>query len=274
MNRSRQIQAVRTSSAFTIVELLAVIAVLALLASIVKSASAGSRADRSTVECRNNLKQLTVTWSMYAEDNHGQLVCNAMMGPPFSCSWVGGWLDFSASSDNTNVALLIDHKTYFNYAYLGPYLQTAGVFKCPEDKSAVRIAGILMPRVRSVSLNNYLGGQISSTWPRYERVSLLTNTAQIKLPSRMFVMLDERPESIHDGAFYCDASTAWQLVGWPGFYHEGGGNFSFVDGHTETHRWKDLRTMPKTFISSNANIPGDPDIPWLQHHAAGLATLP
>jgi prepilin-type processing-associated H-X9-DG protein len=273
MNRPRQIQTVRRASAFTIVELLAVIAVVALLASIVKSASAGSRVNRSTVECRNNLKQLTVAWSMYAEDNHGQLVCNDLIGPPFSCSWVGGWLDFSASPDNTNVALLIDHKAYSNYAYLGPYLQTAGVFKCPEDKSAVRIAGILMPRVRSVSLNNYLGGQ-DTVWSPSGPVLLFTNMARIKFPSRMFVMLDERPESIHGGSFACDASTAWQLVGWPGFYHQGGGNFSFVDGHTETHRWKDLRTMPKTFISSNVNIPGDPDIPWLQHHAAGLATLP
>jgi prepilin-type processing-associated H-X9-DG protein len=258
---------------FTLVELLAILFVTSLLASVVVTSFAATRADLGAVQCRNNLKQLTVAWSMYAGDNHGGLVCNDVFGPPFSRSWVGGWLDFSSSPDNTNVALLIDHKTYYNYAYLGPYLQTARVFKCPEDKSAVSIAGIMMPRVRSVSLNNYLGGQApvpSSNPPAL----LFTNLAKLKLPNRTFVMLDERPESIHGGSFACDASTAWQLGGWPGFYHRGGGNFSFVDGHTETHPWKDLRTMPKTFLSSNVNIPGDPDIPWLQHRAAGLSTLP
>src|SRR5579864_8955366 len=140
---------------FTAVELAAVIAMLGLLASVMVTSLAGTRADIAAVQCRHNLRQLTLAWTMYIADNGGRLVPNHdgdTAGRTAGMeSWVAGWLDVSGSSDNTNVQMLIDHFQFPFGAYLGPYLKSPVPFKCPADKSEVTIANVRMPRVRSIS---------------------------------------------------------------------------------------------------------------------------
>jgi prepilin-type processing-associated H-X9-DG protein len=94
----------------------------------------------------------------------------------------------------------------------------------------------------------------------------------------MFIILDERADSINDGLFWTDADTRWQLIDYPGAYHNGSGSFSFADGHVETHRWNDPRTdpilQPGQLLPLNLNLPGDLDILWLQQHAVGQPSSP
>jgi prepilin-type processing-associated H-X9-DG protein len=57
----------------------------------------------------------------------------------------------------------------------------------------------------------------------------------------------------------------------PGCYHNLACGFSFADGHSETHRWRDGRTTPPLLESSNISdqysSPNNPDVAWLQNHA-------
>lgn len=96
---------------------------------------------------------------------------------------------------------------------------------------------------------------------------------QIPSPANLFVILDEHPGSINDGDFFTDPDTAGHLVDYPGGYHNGAGGVSFADGHVEIHKWVDPRTtpffVPGQYIALNVNLPGDPDVTWLQHHAIG-----
>jgi prepilin-type processing-associated H-X9-DG protein len=274
----------RTHAGFTAVELLAVIATLALLASVMATTMAGSRADISAVQCRNNLKQLAVAWTMYADDNRGQLVYNrdgSQAGLAVgNQAWVAGWLDWQTGQPagaDTNVAMLVNHLQYPYGAFLGPYVRDPAVFKCPADKSEVTIGGLRRPRARSVSMNNYLGVN-SRTWTYPSRYTICTKMAQIKSPAGMFVILDELADSINDGFFTSDPDTAFQIIDRPANYHGGAGSFSFADGHAENHRWKDPRTSPTPFFGNliplNINIPNDVDIPWLQQRAAGVPVFP
>ena len=268
-------------SGFTMAELLAVLVVLGLMGSVMVTSLAGTRVDLVATQCRNHLKQLTMAWLMYSQDNRGHLVYNTDGGTAgrssSTASWVAGWLDFSGSSDNTNVQMLVDHDQFPYGAYLGPYLKSPAFFKCPADKSQVTIAGVRLPRVRSLSMNNYLGRN-SRTWASPSRYPLCTSLAQIKYPAGMFVILEERADSINDGWFVSDPDTRWQLIDYPASYHNGSGNLSFADGHVETHRWKDPRTNPilsnGQLLPLNVNLPGDVDIPWLQQRAAGLQSFP
>src|SRR5262249_9602315 len=111
---------------FTAVELIAVIGVLSLFASVMVTSLAGTRGGVLAVQCRNNLRQLVVGWSMYTDDNRGKLVYNTDgTGTGMSSgneAWVVGWIDFSSSPDNTNSAMLVDHARYPYGAYLGPYV--------------------------------------------------------------------------------------------------------------------------------------------------------
>ena len=266
---------------FTLVELLVVVALVGLLASMLAPTMARTQPNSASFQCLNNLRQLAFAWKMYADDNNGRLVYNrdgANTGKSSgSEAWVGGWLDYTSSSDNTNTALLIDHSRYPYSAFLGPYVRTPRIFKCPADRSTVPIAGERKPRVRSVSLNNQVGTG-SRTWVTPSRYPLCTNFSQIKSPVYMFVFLDEREDSINDGSFLTDSDTPYQVIDFPASYHNNAGGFSFADGHTEIHHWKDPRTMPVLlpgqFLPLNVNLPGDVDALWLAQHAAGIASLP
>jgi len=58
----------------------------------------------------------------------------------------------------------------------------------------------------------------------------------------------------------------------PASYHNGAGGFSFADGHSEVHRWRDGFT--KQPVKKNENIAAlgngpanNLDVRWLQDHA-------
>src|SRR5262245_52220580 len=120
-----------TELAFTLTELLVVIGILLLLTATLATALAGTRPNSLTFRCLNNLRQLGLGWRMYSEDYQGWLAYNRdgnnVGKSQADRSWAGGWLDVSASSDNTNTDLLINHTRYPYSAYFGPYLKTATV---------------------------------------------------------------------------------------------------------------------------------------------------
>ncbi len=70
----------------------------------------------------------------------------------------------------------------------------------------------------------------------------------------------------------------WQIIDYPASYHGNAAGYSFADGHSEIHRFKDPRTMPVLqpgqLLPLNRNLPNDLDILWMAQHAAGVGTYP
>jgi len=192
------------AGAFTLIELLVVIAIIAILAAMILPALARAKQKTQGIYCMNNTKQLTLAWNMCSGDNNDTLPPNSDGGQcgqmASTAAWVAGWMDFTGGQPAgaaTNISMLINHDLYPYGAYLGPYIKNFASFRCPADKSTTAIGRQQLPRVRSVSMNNYVGQSFTrplGTWlgnanSKYKNCKTY---AQIKSPVDMWVLLDER----------------------------------------------------------------------------------
>ena len=266
----------RALPAFTLIELLVVIAIIAILAAMLLPALSKAKVKAQGLQCMSNNKQLTLAWTMYAHEFNDNLVWNDLTAT--GSGWVRGILDYDGNNrDNTNTIWLTDPQ----YAKLAPYsARTAGIYKCPADKSTVTLGGQRYPRVRSISLSQTMNSRddwlSAITHAKYRVFRKLMDINPMG-PSKAYVFIDEHPDSINYGDFAVAMNdgaplSAIMIIDVPASYHNGACGISFGDGHAEIHKWLDPRTMApitgKFMVSSVQASPGNKDMIYMSDHAS------
>lgn len=276
----------KRTAAFTLMELLVVIGIIAILAALLMVVSSKVKGGATGIQCLNNNRQLMLAWRMYVDDANDQLP-NSKGGPH---AWMTGNLDYNPNNPS-NWDPRADIMQSPLWRFCG---NNSSIFKCPADPSTVTVGGKILPRVRSVSMLNWVGGRgdgngnpanmgwsntklgnTSGEYRVYYRMADMINPG----PASTFVFVEEPMDRINDGFFVTDMlvypATTADICDFPAQYHNGGANFSFADGHSSVKKWTStlilsspaaniVRTYPTPLTSFNQ------DVFWLMDHATRL----
>lgn len=277
------------SIGFTLIELLVVIAIIAILAGLLLPALSKAKANATGIYCLNNQRQLLTAWKIYVHDSGDRLPPNAkhILDPR---GWINGFLDFRPNNrDNTNFLYLIGSKKQMGELYpkLGPYSQSASIYKCPSDKYTCKINRRELSRVRSVSMNGFIEGGLYDPamnmktssihgrgWRKYDMLSHIVDPS----PSNLWIFADEHPDSINNGGFvlYPLPARTWRNL--PANYHNGGCGYAFADGHAVIKKWSDpvpkdepvLKRMRLDYSNADSIGGKAQDYKWVINHSTAL----
>jgi prepilin-type N-terminal cleavage/methylation domain-containing protein/prepilin-type processing-associated H-X9-DG protein len=239
---------------FTLIELLVVIAIIAILAALLLPVLARAKEQGKSVACQSNLKQLEVCWHLYTLDNKDVLPPNNSVNNLNGNNLSTGqsWCPDHADTDTTPVVL--------ESGALFPYNTSLGIYHCPSDTSTVIVGGTAtsQPRNRSYNMsqsaNGYMDWPDPSGW--VQKLPAYKKYTQVHLITKLFVFIDEMPETMVDSQFGnpLDISGQTPNLWWdmPSNRHNQGCNLSFADGHVEHWKWKAPLIFIKDFQPATA----------------------
>lgn len=294
MKISKKYKALENNRGFTKVELIVVIVICAILggllligvgAGLLLPALAKSKTKSQGIQCLYNNNQLILAWSFYTVDNDGKLVGAAewnFQGEKIP-DWTGGSMLTQKDKRDPNNW---NNSAYTFKSPLWPYCDNnPEIWKCPADRStAIDSMGETVPRIRSRSMNNWVGGpgwDDSGPWHPQNPKGWRTYVSETDFvdpgPSQTFVLVDEHPDNINDGYFvvdmkgYPDNLSSSRMVDFPASYHKGAAGFAFADGHAEIKKWLDKRTKTPPLNMQdrplNVSMPNNPDLRWMQERS-------
>jgi prepilin-type processing-associated H-X9-DG protein len=130
-------------------------------------------------------------------------------------------------------------------------------------------------------MNNWMASAIRGPWNSQDRYAIYNKASDLLNPgpSGLWVLMDEREDSINDGFFvvdmlgHPDRPNLHILIDVPASYHGGSGALNFADGHAENRRWIDRRTRPTLTalsVAQHISTPNNPDMTWLQERSTAL----
>lgn len=267
---------------FTLIELLVVVAIIAILAAMLLPALARAKEKGQAAVCLSNQKQLALAWQMYLPDNSDKVV-------GFNCVYPWEWRIGAASVGAAPVLTVPNppglvglalatwqFQEGYREAALYRYAPNATFIHCPGDYRNTlgkNFAYDSYSGVEGLNGGTYVAGSGNSD--PFDGPTPIMKVSGVKHPSDRFLWLEEndnRGDNINSWA--CDTITpAWHDA--LAVFHGLSSTLSFVDGHAESHRWRDDLTiaLAKRGSSGTVNAPAAPNNRDMNYIVAGFPCL-
>ncbi len=262
----------RRKIGFTLIELLVVIAIIAVLMAILMPALNRVREQGKRSTCLSNLKQLTLAWIMYADENDDNLVCGDT--GEYTSMYNNAFLPFDRSHYNEIPWVLRDWSSGMTVVQkrdailngaLWPYVKSLKLYKCLTVSKIVR-SGSQEEILRTYSVSDSMNCKGWTDRSDMPGSVMIKKRMDIPNPAYRIVFLDDggtTPSALGGWTCYVKVEQWWDP---PPVRHGDGTNFSFADGHSDYHKWRDPRTIefgklvpPRAFSGVQ---PGNEDIHW------------
>jgi prepilin-type N-terminal cleavage/methylation domain-containing protein/prepilin-type processing-associated H-X9-DG protein len=227
------------TKAFTLIELLVVIAIIAILMAILMPTLKRAKEQGKRAVCLNNLKQLTLCWILYCDDNEDKIVNGAPLGregqaDPGTGShaneipWVG-----RAWHANYQSGVQLPENVQTNAIIRGAmwsYVKELGLYRCPTGHRGELVTYAAMDGANGLSRTDTVK---PGCW--------LKKRNEIKgSPTYRMVYIDEGWVTPDSFATHYNTESWWDD---PTVRHGDGTNFGFADGHAEYHKWMGVETI-------------------------------
>src|SRR5262249_22035737 len=127
-------------------------------------------------------------WILYAHDHNDRVPYSSIWPRNTNAPvWVQGQLDFNpANHSNWSVDEDIKISPLFPYCS-----SSTAIWRCPADRSVVNVNGKPLPRVRTMAMNSWVGGD-NTLPPRPWRVFKALGDMTAPGPSSTWVLIDQR----------------------------------------------------------------------------------
>ena len=239
-----------TGRGFAVVGIIVPVLMFLLVIVLLLPALSRAREQGKRTVCLSNLRQMSLAWMMYADENDDKIV-NAVAGidrRESGRAYEDPWTGQDWPSDYETGGLLPEQtqEAAIEAGALWQYCMTTQIYRCPAG-----LPGHMRTYSIVDSVNGIAGEGLDQTPGVY-----LRKRSQISRPATRVVFIDVGQVIPETYSVYYDRQKWWDE---PPVRHGDGTTLSFADGHAEYWRWEAAETAKRGKAATSVHSPNAAD---------------